>query len=230
MPPRKRRPQTPQATATKMPELPRGHIADVRGLLRRQPVWIILAVSSGACAAINGVFAKLTTTTLTSSWSAGLAALFGLSPENNIINFLLRAFFFGMNLLFNLAMWTLFTAALTRADSTTRVSIVNVSSNFMVTALLGWAVFGEELKGLWWVGAACLAVGNVIIGRREEAQKPGGSTGLDETQHEAEGLLSQGTHRGDNVDLVELDEDPRIRRSTDEESRIKLGEDVDAPI
>lgn len=27
--------------------------------LRRQPVWIVLAVSSGACAAINGVFAKL---------------------------------------------------------------------------------------------------------------------------------------------------------------------------
>lgn len=27
--------------------------------LRRQPVWIVLAVSSGACAAFNGVFAKL---------------------------------------------------------------------------------------------------------------------------------------------------------------------------
>lgn len=27
--------------------------------LRRQPVWIILAVASGTCAAINGVFAKL---------------------------------------------------------------------------------------------------------------------------------------------------------------------------
>jgi hypothetical protein len=27
--------------------------------LRKQPVWIVLAVSSGACAAINGVFAKL---------------------------------------------------------------------------------------------------------------------------------------------------------------------------
>ena len=230
MPLRKRRSQAPQAAAIKMPELSRGHIADFKNLLRRQPVWIILAVSSGACAAINGVFAKLTTTTLTSSWSAGLAALFGLSSENNIINFLLRAFFFGMNLLFNLAMWTLFTAALTRADSTTRVSIVNVSSNFMVTALLGWAVFGEELKGLWWVGAACLAVGNVIIGRREEAQKPGGSTGLDETQQEAEGLLSQDLHQGDDVDLVELDEGQTTRRGTDEENRIKLGEDVDAPI
>lgn len=211
-----------------MPELgtPKEHIATLQKLLRRQPVWIILAVSSGACAAINGVFAKLTTTTLTSSWSAGLAALFGLSPDNNVINFLLRAFFFGMNLLFNLAMWTLFTAALTRANSTTRVSIVNVSSNFFVTAIAGWAVFGEELKGLWWVGAACLAVGNVIIGRREEGEKPGGTTGLDETREEAEGLIGG---EEEVVDLVELEEDAG-RGSKEEETRIKKGEDVDAPI
>ena len=216
-----------------MPELgtAKGHINNFQNLLRRQPVWIILAVSSGACAAINGVFAKLTTTTLTSSWSAGLAALFGLSPDNTIINFLLRAFFFGMNLLFNLAMWTLFTAALTRADSTTRVSIVNVSSNFMVTAFLGWAVFGEELKGLWWVGAACLAIGNVVIGRREEGEKPGGTTGLDETQQEAEALMGHETvGQGEEVDLVELDEDTPGKSSKEEESRIKKGEDVDAPI
>jgi hypothetical protein len=28
-------------------------------VLRRQPLWIVLAVASGACAALNGVFAKL---------------------------------------------------------------------------------------------------------------------------------------------------------------------------
>lgn len=230
MPPRKGRPQSPQPPST-MRELGHlnSHIASLSHLLRRQPVWIILAISSGACAAINGVFAKLTTTALTSSWSAGLAALFGLSADNNMVNFLLRAFFFGMNLLFNLAMWTLFTAALTRADSTTRVSIVNVSSNFMVTALLGWAVFGEELKGLWWVGAAFLAVGNVIIGKREEGEKPGGTTELDETQQEAGGLLGQ-DGRGEEVDLVELEEDTSKRGSKEEETRIKIGEDVDAPI
>lgn len=211
-------------------EISKGYTADFQNLLRRQPVWIILAISSGACAAINGVFAKLTTTTLTSSWSAGLAALFGLSPDNNVINFLLRAFFFGMNLLFNLAMWTLFTAALTRADSTTRVSIVNVSSNFMVTALFGWAVFGEELKGLWWVGAACLAVGNVIIGRREEGEKSGGTTGLDETQQEAEGLLGRDRQQREELDLVDLGKDDRGRSTKEEETRIRMGEAVDAPI
>ena len=29
-------------------------------------------------------------------------------------------------------------------------------------------VFGERLPGLWWVGAAGLVVGNVVIGRRDE--------------------------------------------------------------
>ena len=38
----------------------------------------------------------------------------------------------------------------------------------MLTAFSGWIVFGEKLPGLWWVGAAGLVVGNVVIGRRDE--------------------------------------------------------------
>lgn len=76
--------------------------------------------------------------------------------------------FFLLNLAFNALMWALFTAALTRASSTTRVSIINTSANFMLTAMAGWAIFGERLNGLWWVGAAGLVVGNVVIGRRDE--------------------------------------------------------------
>lgn len=89
---------------------------------------------------------------------------------------------------------------------------------------------GEELKGLWWVGAACLAVGNVIIGRREEGEKPGGTTGLDEKQQGAEGLLGQDGRPGEEADLKELDEDIIGRWSKEEDTRINLGEDVDAPI
>lgn len=73
-----------------------------------------------------------------------------------------------MNLAFNALMWALFTAALTRANSTTRVSIINTSANFVLTAFSGWLVFGEKLSGLWWVGAGGLVVGTVVIGRREE--------------------------------------------------------------
>jgi hypothetical protein len=34
-------------------------MARMSNVLRRQPVWLLLAVASGGCAAFNGVFAKL---------------------------------------------------------------------------------------------------------------------------------------------------------------------------
>jgi hypothetical protein len=67
-------------------------------------------------------------------------------------------------------MWGLFTRALTLASSTVRVSIINTSANFMVTAVLGALIFHEKLPGQWWLGAAMLVAGSVIIGMREDAE------------------------------------------------------------
>jgi len=75
--------------------------------------------------------------------------------------------FFGLNLAFNGVMWSLYTSALAKGNSTTQVSIMNTSTNFMVTAILGFAVFSEALPPLWWAGAALLVAGNVILGRAE---------------------------------------------------------------
>lgn len=66
-------------------------------------------------------------------------------------------------------MWILFTRALTASTSTTRVSILNVSANFIVTALFGMMIFAERLPLGWWFGAALLVAGSVVIGRRESA-------------------------------------------------------------
>lgn len=33
--------------------------SDMMDFIRKQPIWIVLAIASGSCAAINGVFAKL---------------------------------------------------------------------------------------------------------------------------------------------------------------------------
>ncbi|KEZ41161.1 hypothetical protein SAPIO_CDS7239 [Scedosporium apiospermum] len=96
--------------------------------------WILLAIASGACAAFNGMFAKL------------------------------RA---RDSMPFNGVMWSLYTSALAKGNSTTQVSIMNTSTNFMVTAILGFAVFSEALPPLWWAGAALLVAGNVILGRAE---------------------------------------------------------------
>lgn len=74
-----------------------------------------------------------------------------------------------MNLIFNGVMWGLFTRALTLSSSTVRVSIINTSANFVLTALLGAGVFGEDLPTLWWIGAGMLVAGSVVIGSREES-------------------------------------------------------------
>ncbi|KAM4064661.1 pyridoxamine phosphate oxidase [Hirsutella rhossiliensis] len=132
--------------------------------------WIFFAIASGACAAVNGAFAKLTTTSLTSTLARSLAALFGLSSPsaNNAVELTVRGIFFALNLTFNGIMWTLFTTALAKGTSTTQVSIMNTSTNFVLTALLGLVIFSEALPPLWWAGAALLVAGNVVIGSKVE--------------------------------------------------------------
>lgn len=44
-------------------------------------------------------------------------------------------------------MWGLFTRALTLASSTVRVSVINTSANFFLTATLGALIFTESLPG-----------------------------------------------------------------------------------
>ncbi|KAK8090601.1 hypothetical protein PG994_000106 [Apiospora phragmitis] len=157
--------------------------------------WIVLAVASGACAAFNGVFAKLyvyvlafvlllspytsfhptplhvfhrTTNNLTTQIAEVVSGVLGLSNMEQPIEYVVRAIFFGLNLVFNGVMWTLFTKALACGSSTTQVSIMNTSANFVITAVLGFAIFAESLPPLWWLGAALLVAGNVIIGRKDE--------------------------------------------------------------
>lgn len=65
-------------------------------------------------------------------------------------------------------MWTFYTKALASSPSAVHVNIVNTTSNFLITAILGALIFGEKLPALWFLGAAFLVTGGVIIGRREE--------------------------------------------------------------
>ncbi|TGO15739.1 hypothetical protein BTUL_0036g00300 [Botrytis tulipae] len=145
--------------------------------ISRKSQWILLAVASGACAAFNGVFAKLTTTQLTTSFAEHVAGFLGLGEGEKVVEYGVRGIFFLLNLVFNGIMWTLFTKALARGTSTVQVSIINTSSNFMITAVLGFIIFSESLPPLWFLGAALLVAGNVIIGRREEEEK--GNSGND---------------------------------------------------
>lgn len=89
-------------------------------------------------------------------------------------------------------MWTLFTQALARGDSTTQVSIMNTSTNFFITAILGFAIFSESLPPLWWLGATLLVAGNVIIGRQDESGKAGGEQDDDDDASSIASLVEDG--------------------------------------
>ncbi|RMZ72714.1 transcription initiation factor iia small subunit [Pyrenophora seminiperda CCB06] len=177
-------------------------------LPQTQSAWLMLAISSGACAAFNGVFAKLTTTQLTASWASSIALTFGLSAPNKLVEYGIRSLFFGMNLLFNAIMWGLFTRALTLASSTVRVSIINTSANFIVTAVLSFFIFRESLPGLWWLGAAMLVAGSVIIGMRDETEKKSVATTTGEAplhHHDADADADGYRDEDEGEDTVELD-------------------------
>ena len=78
---------------------------------------------------------------------------------------------------------------------------------------------------MWWAGAGLLAVGNVVIGRREEGDKIKEAGG--EREEEVDLLGVQEEEEGEG-DLLELRDD----LGGEERSRmaVKRGEDVDEPI
>ncbi|THV49169.1 hypothetical protein BGAL_0208g00200 [Botrytis galanthina] len=190
--------------------------------ISRKSQWILLAVASGACAAFNGVFAKLTTTQLTTSFAEHVAGFLGLGEGEKVVEYGVRGIFFLLNLVFNGIMWTLFTKALARGTSTVQVSIINTSSNFMITAVLGFIIFSESLPPLWFLGAALLVAGNVIIGRREEEEKGNSGNDMENGEgrrrsgsegEEREGLLGEELELGGGT--VEGSDDERSKRDDD---------------
>ena len=98
------------------------------------------------------------------------------------------------------------------------------------TRLQMWALFTESLPPLWWVGAALLVAGNVIIGRREEkdsadvhAEAHGAAESGDGAYgDERDGLL------GESVELVDEPEGATVKWTPEEEDDIlDLGTPVD---
>lgn len=52
--------------------------------------WLIYAIASGGCAALNGVFAKLTTTKLTTTWATAIARFFGIDASSAVVEYGVR--------------------------------------------------------------------------------------------------------------------------------------------
>jgi hypothetical protein len=122
-------------------------------------------------------------------------------------------------------MWGLFTRALTLASSTVRVSVINTSANFMVTAVLGALIFSESLPGLWWLGAAFLVAGSVIIGSREEGNKAEvvATTGNEPllNGHDRDGFTDSDEETHDDLELNSVKNFDADEASGDEDAVLK---------
>lgn len=124
-------------------------------------------------------------------------------------------------------MWTLFTKALARGTSTTQVSIINTSANFVITAFLGFFIFAESLPPLWWMGAALLVAGNVIIGRREEKEvNPAADVDVVGENAEGRGRDSDAL-LGTTVELTE-EREAALKQQREEEDILDLGDQTDS--
>ena len=106
----------------------------------------------------------------------------------------------------------------------------------MITALLGLIIFSESLPPLWFLGAALLVAGNVIIGRRDEGEDKAVEGGEDGEARVGQGQYgdTEGEERGGLLvgESVELAEDLETKeaerkRKQDEEDILHLGSDTE---
>lgn len=117
-------------------------------------------------------------------------------------------------------MWSLFTTALARGTSATQVSILNTSTNFLFTAMMGMIIFSEVLPPMWWAGASLLVAGSVIAGRKDEGENAASAA---DDRDSAAARTYEAVPGNENE---EGEEEEATKGDTDEEDVLDLG-DVD---
>ncbi|KAB0795754.1 hypothetical protein PPYR_09815 [Photinus pyralis] len=82
--------------------------------------------------------------------------------------FIVRVVFFGLMLLCNGSVWTLYVKALQSTNSTLTATVLSSAVNYLLSAILGYIVFGEITSLLWWTGLSSVLVGVVLITQDQE--------------------------------------------------------------
>lgn len=139
-----------------------------------------LAVAAGICAALASIFAKLAvasnavtdlcTKSLHSvlNWTTSPDDSDGPHENSSVMDLcssatlIIRLLCFGLMFASNAVMWTLFVRSL-QSTSSVIATITNTASNIFFTAVSGYVIFGEELPVTWWIGAALIVAGLVLM-------------------------------------------------------------------
>eukprot|EP01086_Lenisia_limosa_P007395 TRINITY_DN2709_c0_g1_i1.p1 TRINITY_DN2709_c0_g1~~TRINITY_DN2709_c0_g1_i1.p1 ORF type:complete len:148 (+),score=11.03 TRINITY_DN2709_c0_g1_i1:157-600(+) len=72
---------------------------------------------------------------------------------------ILRVIFGGCVVLSNVFMWLAFSQALAMGSSSTECTAINMTANFLTSAVVGVVLFGEMLSPLWFLGSAFVLLG-----------------------------------------------------------------------
>ncbi|XP_063925958.1 transmembrane protein 42 [Zophobas morio] len=103
------------------------------------------AVFSGCCASAASIFGKL----------SGLPMFEGL--------FIVRVLFFIFMLICNAGVWTLFVKALQNVESSLTATVISAASNYCMSAITGFFIFGEITTLIWWSGMFIIITGLLLI-------------------------------------------------------------------
>ncbi|CUF50774.1 transmembrane protein, putative [Bodo saltans] len=106
--------------------------------------FVLYAMLAGAFGALSGVAGKLSVTD-----SVALAVYF------RVATFIANGFCTAQ-------MWRYYLKALS-LGSTPTCQVINTATNFIVSAAVGFAVFGEEVNSLWCLGATLVVCGLGLI-------------------------------------------------------------------
>ncbi|XP_062501731.1 transmembrane protein 42-like [Corticium candelabrum] len=134
------------------------------------------ACAAGLCGALASTTAKLTSSPSTALTHRSLCWF--LRQTNDIHQpcegptlIVSRILWCSLTILLNVLMWLTFTRSLQHSSSSSEALVINLATNFCLSALIGVVFFGECLSVLWCVGATMIVCGIAIMQRANCAQE-----------------------------------------------------------
>ena len=132
--------------------------------------YFTLAVAAGVCGSLSSLFGKL-------CFDSDLVRSFA-GEDSTYLFYGVRAFFFGLLVLSNVLMTSLFTRSLDSSDNSFKPTIINFSSNFLFTGIVGVLVLKESVDFCLWLVGISLIITGVFLLNGSAGQEQGGKKEL----------------------------------------------------
>ncbi|KAL1505869.1 hypothetical protein ABEB36_005327 [Hypothenemus hampei] len=92
----------------------------------------------------------------------------GLEMFQNL--YAVRLIFFVLMLFCNAAVWTMFVKALHQSSSSLVATVISSTSNYVLTAFIGFVLLGEVTSFFWWFGMLFIIAGLVLIVQEDKSE------------------------------------------------------------